>query len=101
MFTWMESVFVAEITASFEVIGVLISMFALVIIPGSLFAAALFTKLNVNILLNLSIAVFFAAILQMILFIVVFLIGFENWWVAGYAVFGVILTGFYILIDLI
>jgi hypothetical protein len=40
----MESVFVAELTSTLEVVGVLISMVALIIITGSLFAAAFVTK---------------------------------------------------------
>jgi hypothetical protein len=50
---------------------------------------------------NLIVGVFLAAFLQLILLIHVCFFGVEHWWVAGYAVIGVILTGFYILFDLL
>jgi FtsH-binding integral membrane protein len=100
-FTWMESVAVAELTADLEVEGVLISMLALVLCTGCLFVSALFTKITARLVCNLIIGILVACVLQLIFMIVLLVMGLNSWEVALCAVFGILITGGYILIDLL
>jgi hypothetical protein len=100
-FTWMESVAVAELTADLEVEGVLISMLALVLCTGCLFVAALFTKITARLVCNLIIGILVACVLQLIFMIALLVMGLNSWEVALCAVFGILITGGYILIDLL
>ena len=97
----MESVAVAELTADLEVEGVLISMLALVLCTGCLFAAALFTKITARLVCNLIIGILVACVLQLIFMIALLVMGLNSWEVALCAVFGILITGGYILIDLL
>lgn len=97
----MESVAVAELTADLEVEGVLISMLALVLCTGCLFVAALFTKITARLVCNLIIGILVACVLQLIFMIVLLVMGLNSWEVALCAVFGILITGGYILIDLL
>ena len=97
----MESVSVAELTADLEVEGVLISMLALVLCTGCLFVAALFTKITARLVCNLIIGILVACVLQLIFMIVLLVMGLNSWEVALCAVFGILITGGYILIDLL
>ena len=97
----MESVAVAELTADLEVEGVLISMLALVLCTGCLFLAALFTKITARLVCNLIIGILVACVLQLIFMIVLLVMGLNSWEVALFAVFGILITGGYILIDLL
>ena len=97
----MESVSVAELTADLEVEGVLISMLALVLCTGCLFVAALFTKITARLVCNLIIGILVACVLQLIFMIALLVMGLKSWEVALCAVFGILITGGYILIDLL
>ncbi len=97
----MESVAVAELTADLEVEGVLISMLALVLCTGCLFVSALFTKITARLVCNLIIGILVACVLQLIFMIVLLVMGLNSWEVALCAVFGILITGGYILIDLL
>ena len=97
----MESVAVAELTADLEVEGVLISMLALVLCTGCLFVAALFTKITARLVCNLIIGILVACVLQLIFMIALLVMGLNSWEVALCAVFGILITGGYILIDLL
>jgi hypothetical protein len=81
--------------------GVLISMLALVLCTGCLFAAALFTKVSARLFCNLIIGILVACVLQITFMIAMLIMGLNSWAIALCAVFGILITGIYILIDLV
>lgn len=84
-----------------EVYSVLLSILALTVVLGTLFATALVTKISANLFRNLVIGVLIAAVMQLVVFLVLMIGGFSQAFVGLYAALGIIVVGFYILIDLV
>lgn len=101
IFTFGETIVVAQLTALLEVTSVLISILALVLICGTLFVSALFTKISATLFRNLIIGVVVASVMQLVLFFVMLIIGTNYAEVCLYAAGGMLVVGFYILIDLV
>jgi FtsH-binding integral membrane protein len=101
IFTLGETVVVAQLTALLEVTSVLLSILALVLICGTLFVSALFTKISATLFRNLIIAVVVAATMQLVLGLVMLIIGANQAEICLYATGGIFVVGFYILIDLV
>jgi hypothetical protein len=101
MFTGMETCSLAELTAELDSGSVIMCMASFVICTGSLYLTALYTAARVHLMRNLIFGVFFGCIAQLGFMMLCFLFGVTNWFVAGYAIFGVLITGLYVVIDLI
>ena len=68
---------------------------------GILFVTALYTKISANLFRNLVVGVLIAAVSQLVLFFIMLFSGFSHAMLLLYAGIGVLITGFYILIDLV
>jgi len=101
MFTFSETAFVAQVTAQLEVFSVILSIGALALIVGILFVAALFTKITANLFRNLVIGILIGVVTQLVLCVVMLMSGFSQAMLALYAGIGILVVGFYILIDLV
>jgi len=101
MFTFGETTVVAQMTSQLEPMSVLLSIAALVFGVCTLFIAALFTKINSNLFRNLVVGVLVAALSQMILFMIFMFNGFSFAGLFALGALGILITGFYILIDLV
>ncbi len=84
-----------------EVFSVLLSIAALALVVGVLFVSALFTKISANLFRNLAVGIFLAVIAQLVLFVVLMIGGFSQGFLLLYASLGILIVGFYILIDLV
>jgi len=100
VFTWMETVSIAAYTAELEIFSVLLSIAAFCLVTGCLFFSAMVTTISQQLFRNLIFGVVLACILQTIFWIVLMVGGFSEYLVAAWAILGVFITGFYIIIDL-
>ena len=97
----MESASIAELSAQMEVAGVINAIVAFCITTGCLYFAALMTEFSEKLMRNLSIGILVGCFAQLFFMFTLLFSGVESWFLAGYCIIGVVLTGVYILVDLL
>lgn len=101
IFTFGETAVIADLTSKMEVFSVILSIAALALVVGVLFISALFTKLSANLFRNLAIGIMLAVVAQLILCLMMMIGGLNQGLMLLYGSAGVLVVGFYILIDLV
>jgi FtsH-binding integral membrane protein len=100
--TIAQSCSVASFTSLFTTESILLSIGVLCATVVSIFFAALVTPVNVKLLLFLCVGLLVSVVLQLVLLISLMVIGYlSEWWLVAYAFFGILITGIYILVDLL
>ena len=100
VFTWMESMIVAETTATLEVESVLTCIAAFCTVTGCLFGAAIFTKSKSKLMVGFSIGILASILIQLAFTMTMWILGRNSYIVAGWATVGVLCSGLYIVGDL-
>ena len=101
IFTICESLSIGSLTAMIEPVSVLVSIGAFLLVTGGLWLAALNTKLNSELMAGFCKAIVVSVILQFILMIVLFTLGLGDWELLTFSCLGVLISGCYILFDLL